>query len=1510
MAEKKTLLEFLQRYNPQGMSREIISSALDYRARVNKEDKQLLLTVDFPRVYRKSDIRAIENEIKQAYALNYVHISTHYGSELFTEGCVHEILLELQYRGVISRGFFYDYEIKTDYSAKHIEIRIGFGNGGIDLMYSDSTHIVASQILKEEFDVEYTVSIVSDSEKAKKLEDYERKRQLKLDKELPKAVATVIEKPTVHKNLKGITRIDEKKIRSGYMMFDYAEPQVLYGEAFDITDPTPLYEIGEQNPRVRIILGHAFVLETKEINRGKKLIIGFGVTDNESSVSCKVILDSAEGRKLYETLSGSPDVALKGTVEADKFSHTNEFVPLAIMKIKSGPVRTDKAEKKRVELHMHTQLSQMDALIEPSKILKLAKSWGHTAIAVTDHASVQAFPPIMEALDKMTPKGEKAPLKVLYGVEAYLVDDSAKAVYGDRECTFATDEFVVFDIETTGKSCVMDKIIEIGAVICKGDEILDRFDTFVDPEIPIPSEITELTSITDAMVKGAPKINEALKAFLDFCGDRPLVAHNAAFDTSFIRTACAACEENFVFNNTYIDTYAISRFVNTDLKKHRLDVLQKYFGLDNFHHHRACDDAEVTAKIFYKMVLKLKEDGILDTATMSRSMADKVDPRKIKDVYHAIILVKTEAGLKNLYKIISRSYVDYFYRWARVPKTLLTEYREGLIVGSACEAGELFTAVKQGRSDEELKEIASFYDYLEIQPLCNNAFMLDKAERDSMKSTSDYSAPGFEKLRDLNRRIIKLGEELDKPVCATCDAHFMNPEDEVFRQAVIREKFKADADYDSGLYFRTTEEMLEEFSYLGQEKAYEVVVENTNKIADMISEEIRPIPKGTYTPAIPGAPEELQEICWKRAREWYEYEGKLPEIVEQRLNRELAPIIEHGFAVLYIIAQKLIANSESKGYLVGSRGSVGSSFVATMAGVSEVNPLAPHYRCPKCRHSEFFTHGEVGSGFDLPDKNCPKCGTLYICDGHEIPFETFLGFHGEKSPDIDLNFSGDVQSDAHKYCEELFGAQNVFRAGTLGSLADKTAFGVVKKFLEETGRSVNKAEMQRLVDGCTGVKKTTGQHPGGIVVIPHDHDIYDFTPVQHPADKAASDIITTHFDFNHLHDTILKLDCLGHDVPTKYVYMERFSGVKIADVPMNDRRVYDLLLTPEPLGVTPEEIDSQTGTFGLPELGTNFVRQMLVEAKPKTFSDLLQISGLSHGTGVWLDNARDLIADGTCTISECIGTRDSIMVYLSHAGLDPSDAFNIMETVRKKNKFLNDSQIEKMRACNVPEWYITSANKIEYMFPKAHAVAYDISAIRLGWYKVYHPLAFYGAMFTVAPKGFDAEIAIKGKEYVKDQIRQINEKGRDATPKEKSMIPIWQLVVEFYARGLEFLPVNIYKSKAREFTPEDGKLRIPFGVLPELGEKAAESIEEVMKNGGVLSIEELRERSQISKKHIEILKRNGALDGLGDTVQISFGDLGMTEIPTVEAKPSSKTASKKTDTSDGDDDGSSQISFF
>lgn len=929
---------------------------------------------------------------------------------------------------------------------------------------------------------------------------------------------------------------------------------------------------------------------------------------------------------------------------------------------------------------------------------------------------------------------------------------------------------------------------------------------------------------------------------------------------------------------------ALSRYVNADLKNHKLDTLAKYFSLGDFNHHRASDDAEMLSLIFFRMAEKLRSEGVSDFGQMNAAMAENADPKKLRS-YHMIIYAKNKAGLKNLYKLISRSYLDYYHRHPRIPLTLLNEYREGLILGSACEAGELYQAFLQGKNKDELKKIAKKYDYLEIQPLSNNRFLIENG-----------SVPDEEALRNINRRICRLGEEMGKPVCATCDVHFLNPEDEIYRKILLKGQKFSDGDRDTGLYLRTTKEMLEEFSYLGEEKAYEVVVTNTRKIADSI-EKILPIPDGAFTPKMEGAEEQLQKMCWDRAMEWYGFEGKDPRGRQRRLTRELDSIIKNGFAVLYMIAQKLVSFSEKEGYLVGSRGSVGSSFVASMAGISEVNPLPPHYRCKKCRFSE-FGHKEVGSGFDLPEKNCPVCGERLLADGHDIPFETFLGFHGEKSPDIDLNFSGEVQGRVHKYTEELFGKGYVFKAGTLGTLASKTAYGYVMKYLEEKGVTLCRAEVNRLVNGCVGVKKTTGQHPGGIVVIPKEYDVEDFTPIQHPADDPSSDIITTHFPFAYLHDTILKLDELGHDVPTKYKWLETYSGKSVMDVPMNDPAIYRLFSSLEPLGLHEGDIDCKMGTYALPESGTRFVQKMLEEAKPKSFADLVQIAGLSHGTDVWAGNAQELIKNGQCTISEVIGCRDDIMLTLIRYGLDPSLSFNIMEKVRK-GKGLTPEWEEEMRAHAVPEWYIDSCKKIKYMFPKAHAAAYQMSAVRLAWYKIYEPLAFYAAYLSVAPGGFDATIVGGGRKKVRECMAEIDEKikNKQSTAKDEDTLAALQLVDESMARGIVYLPIDLYKSDARRFLPEDGKIRMPFNTLPGLGDVAAENLAGARSDGEFTSQQDLRERTKLSKSLLELLEKSGVLKGLSSTNQLSlFGSVEMeTSAPAAPAagsKPSAKKAGR------------------
>ena len=1249
-------------------------------------------------------------------------------------------------------------------------------------------------------------------------------------------------------------RLEGSLLRTRFRTYDLSAPELIYGGEFTLSDPLPIALLEGRTQNV-CFAGEAFWTERREPRKGKKFdSITVGVTDSEASVYLKFTVPTGEETPLTEIAPGTP-VAVTGYCSKDDYTGEYFVKPHAVVKIASLG-RRDTAEKKRVELHLHTQMSQMDALIEPKKLIKTLKSWGHTAVAVTDHGTAQSFPDLMLASEKT--EG----IKVLYGMEAYFVDDTESAVHGDAEAML-DGEFVVFDTETTGLSPITCALTEIGAVLISGGKVVDRFSTYVDPEMPIPAEITSLTGISDETVAGAPKAPEALERFFAFAGDRILVAHNANFDISFLRAVCDRARRKFPY--TYLDTLAFSRYLNPELKNHKQERLAEYYGLGRYEAHRAHEDAEMLAKIFLKMIEKVSKEGVRDIGGLKRAMADKTDPARLR-TYHMTILVQDQAGLKNLYKLISKSYLDYFYRKPKIPKSVLEQYREGLLIGSACEQGEVYRAVFGGRDAEEIDRIVSFYDYLEIMPLSNNAFLVEEGK-----------LPGEEALREINRRICAAGERNGKPVCATGDAHFLEPDDEIYRKLLLASMEYDDCDRDTRLYLRTTDEMLEEFSYLGAEKAYEVVVENTNLIADRI-EPIRPIPEGTYTPSMEGAEEELKKMCWDRAAAMYEHNGEIPEIVRTRLDRELTSVIKHGFAVLYIIAQRLVSYSESLGYLVGSRGSVGSSFVATMAGISEVNPLPPHYYCPKCRWSEFYTDGSVGSGFDLPDRACPVCGAPLWGDGHDIPFETFLGFKGDKSPDIDLNFSGDVQGKVHKYTETLFGEENVFRAGTIGTLAEKTAYGYAKKYAELKRVELTEAENQRLVCGCVGVKKTTGQHPGGIIVVPKEYEIYDFTPVQHPADDPTSSIVTTHFQFSYLHDTILKLDELGHDIPTKYKKLEEYTGTSVLDVPMNDPKVYELFLSSEPLGISPKAMDNcSLGTLGLPEMGTRLVISVLEESKPKNFADLLQISGLTHGTGVWNGNAQDLIREGTCTISDVIGTRDGIMLYLIRYGLDNSSAFKIMETVRKNKKGapIPDEMVENMRSHGVPEWYIDSCRKIRYMFPKAHAAAYVISALRLAWYKIYYPREFYAAFFTVAPGGFDSSIVLGGLPAINAYIREVDEKSKKgakekASQKEKELQGTLYLVREAILRGIRFLPVDLYRSDASAFLVEEEGIRLPFSTMSGLGERAAQMIVEARADGEFLSREELRIRANLNKSVVEVLAAGGVLDALTETNQLSF----------------------------------------
>ncbi len=1467
MPAEKKFFDVFGRYNPSDEKAALLMRGKKAQFRYSKDPMRVEVELSFDSHEDAEIIYEIEDECRELYGAQSFKILPHFPASEFKAGRMNEIAAEAALCGAVTNGFFTNAEYTDDGAT--VTVSIPYSVHGIEFVKGANTEAILKNILYSRYGVVRNIKILSGSNAAAYETEWEEKRKKLLE------AAERENREQFIKNRENIAReqedrareadpyydfdkkqglssltgsneaISETRYRMGAGTYDFSECEPIFGDDFDLYEPMPLSDI-EKAKAPAVFLGTVFEVSSKDTRAGDKTSLTIGFSDGASAAYAKRTLPKEECDWFKKFKKGT-NVAIFGKMMRDKFDNEPFISFRGIKKIKKIE-RLDNSERKRVELHLHSNMSQMDAIITPEEIVNTAIRWGHKAIAVTDHGNVQAFPEVMLALEK----SGNEDLKVLYGIEAYYVNDTARCVFGTKYPSF-DDEIVVFDIETTGLSNRTSKIIEIGAVKIKGGEVIDRMDIFCDPEEPIPEEITKLTSITDDMVKGAPKEKEAVEAFLEFAGDRMLVAHNANFDVGFIRVA--AERHSLVFENTFLDTVGLSKYVNPELKNHKLDTIVNHYKIGDFHHHRASDDAEVLARIFSIMLERLKSEGVNTFERMVDAMGEDVDPLKLKP-YHMVIFAKNKEGLKNLYKLISFSYLDYYKRFPRMPKSVIEQYRDGLIIGSACESGELYKAILEGKSTQEIEEIASFYDYLEIQPLCNNRFLI-----------AEGTVRDEETLRDINRQIYELGRKLGKPVCATCDAHFVNKEDEIYRRILLAGMKFADADKEMPIYLRTTDEMLEEFSYLGEKIAEEVVIDNPNKIADMC-ERIRPIPKGTYQPTIEGANEELTDSCWNRAHEWYGDE--IPEIVEKRLNKELTSIIKNGFAVLYMIAVKLVAYSESLGYLVGSRGSVGSSLVATLSGISEVNPLPPHYRCLKCRYSEFITDGTVGSGFDLPDKICPVCGELLYQDGHDIPFETFLGFYGDKSPDIDLNFSGDVQGMVHKYTEELFGEGHVFRAGTIGTLADKTAWGYINKYLEEHRTKIPKAEVSHMVTKLVGIKKTTGQHPGGIIVVPREYDIYDFTPVQHPADDPNSDIITTHFQFSYLHDTILKLDELGHDIPTKYKKLEEYTNTSVLDVKMNDRSVYELFESTKPLKIDPSQIGGcLLGTYGIPEMGTRFIQQVLLDAQPKNFADLLQISGLTHGTDVWLGNAQELIKNGTCTISEVVGTRDGIMLYLIQHGVDDSTSFKIMEDVRK-GRGLKPEYEKTMLEHGVPEWYIWSCKKIKYMFPKAHAAAYDMSAIRLGWYKIYYPMEFYAAFLTVAPGGFDAEIVGKGYAGVNEAIREIEEKGMEATAKENETCQTLYLVREAMARDVRFLNVDLKKSDATAFLPENGCIRMPFNSLSGLGDTAAEKIIEARSKYDIYSIEDLREHTGISKTVIEILRRNHVLDGLSETNQFTM----------------------------------------
>lgn len=1416
---------------------------------LDRENRKMVLSVCFEDFVPYTEIKKLEQALKDSkYSLRQVSITPAFPEGSFSAACLPSVIEALKEQDALLNGTFR----QAEGIYENGKLTITLAHGGYEMLAARETDLKIQKLVHDWFsircEVEFTGKLSIDSGDESVIE------KLKVEEEKKKRQAAVEDMQQYESSLsqkasaRNITMRKEKDLLPTVIL-EGAKP--VLGNP-PKSKPVPISEAAIEAGTVTV-WGEIFDITVRETRDKRKKIYSIDITDYAGSIILKVIQE-VNLCKALDTLKKGTAILVRGDISYDKYDRENVMRPSAIAKVSLVEV-VDNAPEKRVELHLHTNMSDLDGMTPPKDLIEQAFKWGQKAVAITDHGVAQAFPEAMNTVEKIRKDGTD--FKVIYGVESYFVNDLVPAVTGETDNTL-DDDYICFDLETTGLSAKTERMTEIGAVRVQNGVITDSFNSFVDPEKPIPAKITDLTGITDQMVKGAPKEAEALAQFFAFCGEKTvLVAHNAGFDTAFLRAAAERCGKTFDY--PYIDSVPVCRSLLQGLKNAKLNTVAAYLKLKPFNHHRASDDATVLAEIFINLVGRLKEDCGAKTIRDINSALAGGDPKKLPS-HHQIILVKNQTGLKNLYKLISAAHLDYFYRTPRTPKSLLNKHREGLIIGSACEAGELFRAMTRGESFDNLCKIADYYDYLEIQPLGNNQFMVRNGD-----ATMDQ-------LKEYNRTIVRIGEKLKKPVVATCDVHFKDPKDAAYRKIIMTGKGFSDADEQAPLYMRTTAEMLEEFSYLGKEKAYEVVVTNTNLIADMV-EYVRPIPEGVYPPFIDGAEEELIDITWRRTKEMYG--DPLPELVEKRLEKELGSITKHGFSVLYMTAQKLVADSEAHGYLVGSRGSVGSSFVANMSGISEVNPLEPHYICPKCKHSEFIEDGSYGSGFDLPPKNCPKCGTEYNRDGHHIPFETFLGFDGDKTPDIDLNFSGEYQSGAHRYTEQLFGRDNVYKAGTISTIAEKTAIGYVKKYQEEKAHTYHRAEEKRLAMGCTGIKRTTGQHPGGMVVVPKGMEIFDFCPVQRPANDQKSDNITTHFDFHSIHDTICKLDELGHDVPTIYRYLEDYTGIPVMDVSMSDPEVMSLFVSTKALGVEPEEIDSKIGTFSLPEVGTSFVRQMMVDCQPKTFSDLLQISGLSHGTDVWLGNAQELIRNGTCDISEVIGTRDSIMTYLMLKGLDPQMAFKIMEITRKglATKFLTNEHVQAMKDHDVPQWYIDSCFKIKYMFPKAHAAAYMIATLRLGWYKVHKPTAYYAAYFTVRSDDFDGVTAVRGRDAVYRKMKEIDMKvkAKEASQKEEAEYATLQIINEMLARKIELLPVDLYKSEAFKFVIEDGKIRLPFSSLAGVGENAAASLREARDEGGeYISIDDLQVRAKVNSAAIEALRAVGALAGMPESSQTTL----------------------------------------
>ncbi len=1425
---------------------ETISGAEIKKVTVDKLRGSMRLELGLGTTVAREMLKTAAGELKSHLGLNECELVPRYAPECFSVEYFPELVEPLRLRGLPVNGFFGNASASYENGVMRVELN----GGGADFLNGVDVAGELSRVVMEEFSLPVAFELL-EGEKNQSRGVVAPPAPVR-PAEKAHVAAKPASKPAVKASRDKPGRTAKPKLAPAQVFADLPilrdTVEILKGKAIS-QKPESLSGVTPESGEVTV-WGEIFDVAVKDIRNGEKQLFTVSFYDGTSSHWLKIFCDPQKD-VWTEKLKAGKAIVTRGQVEYDKYERESCIKPFDLS-LADIARRTDKSAEKRVELHLHTNMSAMDGVTPVTRLVERAAAWGHSAVAITDHGVLQAFPDAMNAAKKI--QKDKPDFKVIYGIECYFVNDSSPIVTGSADIKLKTGEFIVFDVETTGLSAYGDRMTEIGAVKIRGGKITETFGTFVDPERSLSAEITRLTGITDEMLEDAPSEAEALSAFYEFCGSESavLVAHNAGFDTAFIAAAAKRCKRPYRF--TSVDTVSISRALYKELKKHSLDSVAKHLNLPEFNHHRAKDDAEVTAQIFIKMLHELTERGASSLSGIGEA-AGAADYKKLRQ-YHQILLAKDLTGLKHLYELVSMSHLETFYKKPLILRSELEKRRGGLLVGAACEAGELFRAITDGKPWGELVKLAEFYDYLEIQPIANNRFMLRKNPQLTEKD-----------LREYNLTVVRLGEKLGIPVCATCDVHFLDEGDYIFRE-ILQSGMKMQAEEPAPLYLRTTDEMLREFEYLGEEKAFEVVVTNPNKIAGMIGR-LKPIPDGTFTPSIPGADEDLQRITRERAA--LLYGDPLPEIVDMRLRRELDSIVKHGFAVLYVIAQKLVAKSEADGYLVGSRGSVGSSFVATCAGISEVNPLPPHYVCPGCKHSDFDVGESAGSGFDLPPKLCPRCGAEYARDGHNIPFETFLGFDGDKAPDIDLNFSGEYQAEAHKYTEELFGSGQVFKAGTISTVAEKTAFGFVKNYLEEKGKILHKSEENRLIKGCSGVKRTTGQHPGGMVVVPREYNICDFTPVQRPADKDGSKIITTHFDFHSLHDTILKLDILGHDVPTLYKYLVDMTGVKIADVPMSDEKVFSLFTSPEALGVSAAEIDCNTGTLAIPEMGTGFVRQMLAEAKPKGFADLLQISGLSHGTDVWLGNAQELIKNKTCTISDVIGTRDSIMTYLLQKGLPPQRAFRIMEITRKGQaaKGFTEEDRAAMKEHGVPGWYVESCLKIKYMFPKAHAAAYVTAAIRLAWFKLYHPAEFYAALFTVRGEDFDSVAAMGGLAVVIEKARNLAQKA-DRTQKEDDTLEALAVIREMLARGVKLLRVDLYNSDAVRYKLENGKLRLPFICVKGLGENAAKSLQKEAKKQRFISRDDVLERTTVSKTVLEALAEAGALEGLPVSSQVSL----------------------------------------